>query len=111
MPSVRIIYDVDGWSLHHKARALEKYAPPNFDISLATLSCPTMAEHAVSEEPTDLILLFAFTKTAAVRRVLEQKKAHTRLITTWNSGWPHKLATFREVYEHADHMIVNNTLA
>jgi hypothetical protein len=45
VPTVRVIYDVDGWAYHRRALALQRQAPDDLDVSIAPLRrrCATTA--------------------------------------------------------------------
>ena len=111
MPSLRILYDVDGWAHHHRARALQKHAPADFDVSLAagrTAAGRVDPDDALGATPVDLLLVLETARLGAFRRHLRARGWATKLAGAWNSGWPRDLARFRKACRWADLLIVNN---
>jgi glycosyltransferase involved in cell wall biosynthesis len=111
VPSLRILYDVDGWAHHHRARALLKHAPPDFDVSLAP--CRTDAGRrdpadVLGATPVDLLLVLEAARLGTFRALLRARGWPTRLVGAWNSGWPRGLGGFLEACRVADLLIVNN---
>ncbi len=108
LPTLRILYDVAGWAFHHQARALQKYAPADFQVSLAPLRRPEDAATALGETAVDLVFLLPDSKTQAVREVLRQRGWPSKLVVGWSTGVPRRLATFYELYPKADAWVINN---
>lgn len=111
MPSVRIIYDVDGWAFHNRALALQKYAPADFDVSIAPLRKPPDVARALGDTPVDLVLSLPDSMTPAVARTMRERGWHAKLVGSWNAGWPRWLDRFYATYQIADAMIINSQLA
>lgn len=111
MPSVLVIYDVDGWSFQNRAQALQKYAPADFDVSIAPLRKPSDAARALGDAPVDLVLALSDSLTPAVAHTLRERGWHTKLVGSWNAGWPRWLDWFYANYQLTDAMIINNQLA
>jgi glycosyltransferase involved in cell wall biosynthesis len=111
VPSLRIVYDVDGWAHHHRARALLKHAPSDFDVSLAPCRTTTdrLDPHDVlGATPVDLLLVLVAARLAEFRTLLRARGWPTKLVGAWNSGWPRDLGGFHEACRLADLLIVNN---
>ena len=82
MPSLRIIYDVEGWAYFHQAVALRKYAPADFAISLGCLAGSnrsTAGQRSIEEaravlgdSPVDIVFLLTATQTSVVRAALRE---------------------------------------
>lgn len=108
MPSLRILYDVDGWAFHHQARALQRHAPSDFTVSLAPLASAVEAPAAIGGEPVDMIFCLPRTKLAAVRAELERRRWGTRLVAGWSAGWPRVADELSRALALADAVIVNN---
>jgi hypothetical protein len=110
VPSLRILYDVDGWAHHHRARALLEHAPPDFEVSIAPCR-PTGARRDPEdglETPVDILLVLEENRLRTSRALLQARGWPTRLVGAWNSGWPRNLGRFPEAYELADLLIINN---
>lgn len=108
MPSIRIIYDVDGWAFHNRALALRKYAPADFDVSIEALRQPPDVLRALGDTPVDLVLFLPDSPTAVVARTLRERGWPTKLVGSWNAGWPRSLDCFFAGYEVSDALIINN---
>ncbi len=110
MPSVRIVYDVDGWAFHNRALALQKYAPTDFDVSIVPLRTPPDVARALGDTPVDLVLFLPDSPTSAVAHTLRERGWHSKLIGSWNAGWPRSLDCFYATYQVTDAVIINNQL-
>ncbi|MCZ6774686.1 MAG: glycosyltransferase [Proteobacteria bacterium] len=111
MPSLRILYDVDGWSFHNRALALQKYAPDDFDVSLGRYLHEQDLSHALGDRAPDMLLLIRFRSTKLVRQELRQRNWPTKLVTIWNNGWPRGIDRLDEVLDQSDLLIFNNQTA
>lgn len=110
MPSVRIIYDVDGWAYHHDASALQRYAPADFDVSIAPFGDPdgADADAALGSDPVDLVLLLLEFKTPALVDALRRRHWNSKLLVRWSCGFPRQLGLFYSLRGAADAWIFNN---
>ncbi|MEO8601773.1 MAG: glycosyltransferase [bacterium] len=110
MPSVRIIYDVDGWAYHHEARALQKYAPADFSVAIAPLHDPdgSDADAALGADPVDLVFLLREFATPAIAAALQRRQWQHKLVVGWSCGFPRRLDFFHAVRAAADAWIFNN---
>jgi len=108
LPSLRILYDVDGWAYHNQALALRKYAPADFDVSIAALARPEDAAVALGDAPVDVVFLLGESKTQAVRETFRQRGWRSKLVAGWCNGFPHRIALFNRMRCAADAWIFNN---
>ena len=108
MPSLRIVYDVDGWAYHNEALALQKYAPADFAVSIASLPRPEEAPSALGDTPVDVVFLLGESKTKAVRDALRQRGWRSKLVAGWCNGFPHRIGLFNRMRDEADAWIFNN---
>jgi glycosyltransferase involved in cell wall biosynthesis len=111
VPSLRILYDVDGWAHHHRARALLRHAPPDFDVSIAP--CRVDGERldpgdVLGATPVDLLLVLEAARLGEFQSLLRARGWSTKLVGAWNSGWPRDLGRFPEACRAADLLIINN---
>ena len=111
MPSLRIIYDVAGRASHNRALALQKYAPADFHVSLASLRQADEVPAALGDDPVDLIFLLPHSYTTAVRSALRQHRWRTKLVAGWSVGVPGAIAAFFDQYRDADAWVINNQAA
>lgn len=114
---LKVLYDVDGWAYHHRANALAKYAPPDFDVSLGTFNrhdghpdavYNAEIERVLNEEEPDIVFALSQTEIVFLRQALIKRGWKTKLVASWNSGWPRRKNEFQPVYEAADAIVVNN---
>ena len=118
MPSLRIIYDVEGWAYFHQAVALRKYAPADFAISLGCLAGSnrsTAGQRSIEEaravlgdSPVDIVFLLTATQTSVVRAALRETGWQSKLVAGWTDGVPRRYALFHQLYDQADAWIINN---
>ena len=108
MPSLRILYDIDGWAFHNQALALQKYAPSDFSVSIAALASAEDAPIALGDRPVDLVFLWGESKTKAVRDTLQQRRWQSKLVAGWWTGFPYRIGLFNRMRDHADAWIFNN---
>jgi glycosyl transferase family 1 len=108
LPSLKIIYDVDGWAYHNEALALQKYAPADFSVSLVSLPRREAAASALESAPVDLVFLLGESKVSAVRETMQQRRWRSKLVAGWSCGFPHRLGEFYAMRDAADAWIFNN---
>ena len=111
MPTLRIIYDVEGWAYHARAVALRQHAPADFDVTIAALPRRGALEAALGGTAPDLILALSQYDVPAIRQALVERAWSAKLISAWNSGWPLQIPIFYRTYALADAVIINNRTA
>lgn len=113
MPSLRIIYDLEGWAYANRARALQRYAPADFEVSVAPLLQPDGSADlakAIGDAPMDLLFVLynGPGRPRAIHAAVHERGWNPKLIGCWNAGWPLDLPDFPARYQEADLLIVNN---
>lgn len=94
MHKLLILYDVPGWAFHRRALALQKYAPADFDVTIA-------AWPDVSTAPQyDLVFQL---DNSALRRFSD--KPH---VFSWNSDPNRRQSRWERTHRFADWVICNN---
>ena len=111
MATVRIIYDVDGWAYHHRAAALRRHAPPDFEVTIAALPHADQMDAALGEDEADVVFVLSHPELPAVRRALTARGWRSKLIGAWNCGWPLQISAFHRAYREADAIVFNNLTA
>jgi hypothetical protein len=107
VPTVRIIYDVDGWAYHRRALALQRWAPPDFDVSIASLPRLDQVDAALGDDEPDIVFVISHPELRTVRRVLNARGWHSKLVGSWNCGWSLRIAEFYPTYGDADALVIN----
>lgn len=111
MTRLRILYDVPGWAYHHEAVALQKYAPADFEVSIAPLPQLTSAaaDAALGDgPPADIVFLLRQSATVEVADALQRRRWPSKLVVGWSCGFPRRLGDFYAVRHRADGWIFNN---
>ena len=108
MTSLRIIYDVPGWAYHHQAVALQKYAPADFEVSIAPFDYRAPADAALGEQPPDIIFLLREFATRELADALRRRRWRSQLVVGWSCGFPRRLGDFYATRHLADGWIFNN---
>ena len=110
MTSLRIIYDIDGWAYHHQARAIQKYAPPDFEVSIAALEPAARidVDAALGDAPADVVFLLREFSTRELADALRRRRWPTKLVVGWSCGFPRRLGEFYTLRHLADGWIFNN---
>jgi glycosyltransferase involved in cell wall biosynthesis len=108
MPSVRLIYDVEGWAFHRNARDIARFAPADFQVSLGAINYPPDLASAIGSEEPDIIFLLPFWMTRQAREIVRERGWNSKIVVYWNHGWPGKLSNFMAAYRHADFIIINH---
>ena len=112
MPTLRLIYDVPDWAYHRNAQGLERYAPPDFEVSSAPIRVRGQEvgwDAMLGDKPADLLFLFDFSRTARLRAELTRRGwTDTRLMVAWSVGWPLSQSVFYQTCCRADAMLVSN---
>ena len=102
MWSVRILYDVAGWAYYNNARGIQKYAPPDFRVTLGRYLDESDLPDAFGTEPADFVILNRFPSAVNVRQALEACGWNSKLVIFWNNGWPTRIEYLAAVLKSAD---------
>ena len=117
MMKLLVAYDVPGWAYHYESLALERHAPADIRVRLAgysRLGGGTEEQHAAAldvvlgNDPPDIVFLLCHHQASRVRRALRHRGWSTRLVVSWNNGWPRQEHAYRAALAEADAVIVNN---
>ena len=85
MPSVLIIYDVEGWAYHHQAKALKRLAPLEFDVSLSNWPRGASCDSVFPEQAPELIFLMTYNRVELVRRAMASRGWTMPLVVYWSA--------------------------
>jgi hypothetical protein len=110
VPSVRIIYGLNGGVDHDHAAVLQRCAPGDFVVSVAPSRDPdgTAAEAALGSDPVDLVLLLCEVNAPAIVSSLRRRRWNSKLIVRWSFEFPKHLGLFYALRSAADAWIFSD---
>ena len=104
MKRALLLYDVTFWAYWRRAKALQKYAPPDWTIDVALGYGNAMRKHDY-----DVILQLYFSNVHGVRAMARKLDRRAKIVCGYNTGWkgafPPRLA---RAMPHSDLVILNN---
>ncbi len=100
---VRINYDVPGWAYHSRGLAIQKYAPADFDVELA--SWFRNPDHS---KPYDLVFQLPPAHAALRKQLDAAGYRKTLVLGGLNVGYGHHEERLRMCSQATDHIVVNN---
>ena len=83
------------WSCHHGQR-----------LQPATVA--TAVDRILGDTAPDLVFVLCHHQAKRVRRAVRDRNWPTKIVVSWNNGWPRRVAEFQATRALADAMIVNN---
>jgi hypothetical protein len=83
------------WNRHHGQRLQPTAVAPAVDRILG-------------DTPPDLVFVLCHHQAKQVRRAVQDRNWHTRIVVSWNNGWPRRASEFLAMRAVADAVIVNN---
>ncbi len=101
---VRLLYDCPGWAYHARCRALQKYAPDDFDVSIG----PDYGK-AFRKQHHDLTLQLCYSCAKNIRNHIQKAGYKTLVVSGFNvaAGY-HDGNWFGECLRHSDHVVINS---
>ena len=111
MVRIRILYDVKGWAYHRRAENLARRAPTDMEVSIASLEHASDVERTLGDSAPDLVFVLPIHEVELVRSQIQRCGWPTRVVGSWNSGWPLQVSDFGRAYASADAMVINNRMA
>ena len=116
MIDLLITYDLEGWAYHGRALALARHAPADFRVRIAQLNTQgrdpmdraAIRNAVLGERAPDLLFVLCYHQGKGMRRAIEERGWHTRLIASWNNGWPSREADFHKMFANVDAVLINN---
>ncbi len=107
----RLLYDVNGWAYHARCKALKKYAPADFDVSIGG-NYGAVLKGAVAEgRPIDLLLQLCYDCTDRLRRHITNGRYDATLVSGLNVASEAARPYLQKQLEHADWTIFNSRMA
>lgn len=110
MPSLLIIYDLEGWAFHREALALEKYAPPGYAVSVIGLPAGDTAADALGRitVPPDVLYVLPQSRPRGLLQYVRERGWPTKVVRGWSSGWPLRLPLYYDRYRDCHRFIINH---
>jgi glycosyltransferase involved in cell wall biosynthesis len=65
-------------------------------------------DRILGDTPPDVVFVLCHHQAKRVRRVVRERNWPTRIVVSWNNGWPRREAEFQSTLALADRVIVNN---
>jgi glycosyltransferase involved in cell wall biosynthesis len=87
--------EVGLWEQHHGQRLKPHAVVPAIDRLLG-------------ETPPDVVFALCHHQAKRVRHLVRERNWPTRIVVSWNNGWPRREADFQKTLTLADRVIVNN---
>lgn len=102
---IRVLFDALQWAYYHRCKALEKYAPDDFEVT----SGPDYGL-VFRKQRYDLALQLVYPATAQIRKHIRNGHYKMVLVAGMNVGWKEGAPWFPKVYPHADWVLFNNEM-
>ena len=80
--NIRLLYDVEGWAYHRRCVALQKYAPPGWNVSVAV---GNKEPYGVAD--ADVYLQLCYNATGILRDRLDREGRQSKIVAGCNTGW------------------------
>lgn len=100
---VLIVYDIEGWAYHHNAMALQKFAPPDFHVTVSS-----SYDKLLQNERFDLILFLPFTHVDKLRTACNSMSVPPLIISVFSVGWGYANDWLEEARSHSDGVIISS---
>jgi len=101
---ILIVYDGEGWAYHRRAKALQKYAPDDFDVAI----CSSPGMQWIEVHKYDLLFLLDYTATRNYRDHINAHSPRTILACSHNRDYQTRFEYLIQSVAIADYAIVNN---
>lgn len=116
MIDLLVTYDIEGWAYHRRATALARHAPADFRVRIARLETTGMSpeqadrhrEEVLGEVPPDVLFVLCYHHAKGMRALIRRRGWRTRLVVSWNQGWPTRLDELAKAFAPADMVVFNN---
>lgn len=101
--AVHICYDVEGWCYFHRATAIQRYAPDDFEVTIGP-----SGRAIKSELRYDLVLQLCYGQMQRLWKQRERTEAKPILVAGFNAGWRYRGEYYDHLRTYSDHLIFNN---
>lgn len=100
---ILIVYDIPDWAYHFRAKALMKYAPDDFSVTIS----PSFKE-LLQQEDFHLVFFLPFSHVNQLTEYCNQIGKKPVIITSFNVGWGYANDWLEQAREYSDAVIINN---
>jgi len=101
----RLCFDVPGWAYHQRCKALKKYAPEDFLVTIG----PNYGQ-AFKDVPHDVALQLVYPCTKDIKNHIDKAGYKTKVIAGYNVSANSPRHWFKGIMKHADHCVINSQL-
>ena len=100
---IRILYDAKGWAYYHRACALQKYAPDDFEVSIG----PDYGK-ALKEKRHHLVFQLAYSYAKDLRHHCDKAGHSCLIVSSYNIGWGYANKWLGGTMKPSHAVIINN---
>ncbi|GAF73474.1 unnamed protein product [marine sediment metagenome] len=100
---IRVCYDSPGWAYWSRAKALQKYAPDDFEVTTG----PDYGR-AFKQKKHDLVLQLPYPYVKPMRNHITKGNYDMVLVAGFNAAWSAEGSWLPGVLKYADHAIINS---
>jgi len=100
---ILIVYDVPGWAYHFRAKALMKYAPEDFSVTISS-----SFKELLHKEDYHLVFFLPFSHVRQLRAYCHQTGKNPVIVTSFNIGWGYANDWLEQARAYSDVVIINN---
>jgi len=116
MIDLLVTYDIEGWAYHRRATALARHAPADVRVRVARLETTGMSpeerdrhrEEVLGDVPPDVLFVLCYHHAKGMRELIRRRGWPTRLVVSWNQGWPTRRDELVKPFASADMVVFNN---
>jgi glycosyltransferase involved in cell wall biosynthesis len=101
--NILIVYDVRDWAYHFRAKALMKYAPEDFSVTISS-----SFKELLHEEDFHLVFFLPFSHVSQLTEYCNQIGKNPSIVTSFNIGWGYANNWLEQAREYSDAVIINN---
>jgi len=101
--NILIVYDVPDWAYYFRAKALMKYAPEDFSVTISS-----SFEELLNERDFHLVFFLPFSHISQLKEYCNQTGRNPVIVTSFNVGWEYANDWLEQAREHSDAVIINN---
>lgn len=116
MIDLLVTYDIEGWAYHRRATALVRNAPADVRVRIARLETTGMTpeerdrhrEEVLGDEPPDVLFVLCYHQAKGMGELIRRRGWPTRMVVSWNQGWPTRHEELPKAFAFADMVVFNN---